>query len=506
MPIQTLQYKIRHLKRQEIEQLLQLCKAEGRHMGTVAEIESWMQIDPNGFFVAVNEKDHRIIGSCCGMCLSKTHGYVGMYVVSKEYRGLGIGKQIWSAAIQHLGTRNQGLSAVSHLFTLYRDKAGFSHVADWTVDLYRLDYMERMILIHCNKHQQIKRRKYDKRQKAGSNNNNHPMTTTTTTITVHDDNDDGVDDDKRRRQHEHIDLISSLTTKECVFCCLGHQYKSKQRKYLRQKRMLINMMNNNKSNLEFSDDESYGFSSLFFGADDEIDNANVGSGNVDNIDQSIKENIIDSSSTTTTVTATTPAKMKKATNSSFTDSIQLESLEFLFKFRFCKCIRCHGGKMRTIILNGQDDQLIEKVVEYDHRLHQYDRSRIVRLTLIEKNCISRIAMLGQTVVGYGCVKPSLQNMWIMCPLYADNEFVARMLMIDLISDLILISQSSINHNTIIPTVVLKTPSNNHNACRLLKELGFVKQDYSLKRCYTKQLVQVPTQFIYALHTSVFCTE
>lgn len=56
MPIQTLQYKIRHLKRQEIEQLLQLCKAEGRHMGTVAEIESWMQIDPNGFFVAVNEK------------------------------------------------------------------------------------------------------------------------------------------------------------------------------------------------------------------------------------------------------------------------------------------------------------------------------------------------------------------------------------------------------------------------------------------------------------------
>ena len=56
MPIQAIQYKIRHLKRHEIEQLLQLCKAEGRHMGTVAEVESWMQIDPNGFFVAVNEK------------------------------------------------------------------------------------------------------------------------------------------------------------------------------------------------------------------------------------------------------------------------------------------------------------------------------------------------------------------------------------------------------------------------------------------------------------------
>ncbi|OTF70035.1 hypothetical protein BLA29_002077 [Euroglyphus maynei] len=388
MPIQAVQYKIRHLKRHEIEQLLQLCKAEGRHMGTVAEVETWMQIDPNAFFVAVNEKDHRIIGSCCGMCLSKTHGYVGMYVVSKEYRGLGIGKQVWSAAINHLGTRNQGLSAVSHLFTLYRDKAGFSQVADWTVDLYRLDYMERMILIHCNKHQQIKRRKYEKRK-------NHLMT-----VMIGDgDGHEDVDDADKRRRHEHVEIISSLTTKECVFCCLGHQYKSKERKYLRQKRMMINM---------------------------------------------------------------------------------------------------------NIILNGQDEQLIEKVVLYDQRLHQYDRSRFVRLTLIEKNCISRIAVLGQTVVGYGCAKPSLQNMWIMCPLYADNEYVARMLMIDLISDLILISQSSTN--TIIPSVVLKTPSNNHQACRLLKELGFVKQDYSLKRCYTKQVVQVPTQFIYALHTSVFCTE
>ena len=56
MPIQAAQYKIRHLRRHEIEQLLQLCKAEGRHMGTVTEVETWMQIDPQGFFVAVNQE------------------------------------------------------------------------------------------------------------------------------------------------------------------------------------------------------------------------------------------------------------------------------------------------------------------------------------------------------------------------------------------------------------------------------------------------------------------
>ena len=62
MPIQAAQYKIRHLRRHEIEQLLQLCKAEGRHMGTVTEVETWMQIDPQGFFVAVNQE-----GNCCSL-------------------------------------------------------------------------------------------------------------------------------------------------------------------------------------------------------------------------------------------------------------------------------------------------------------------------------------------------------------------------------------------------------------------------------------------------------
>lgn len=372
------------------------------------------------------------------MCLSDTRGYVGMYVVSKEYRGLGIGKQIWNAAMNHLGTRNNGLSAVADLFTLYRDKAGFSHVADWTVDLYKLDYMD--VMFHCNK-QRTKRRKYDRKK-------------------------------VQNVDYLNADLSELLMNAECIFCCLGHQYKSKERKFLKQKKLLSS------KNIEFSDDDSFGFSNLFFEDDNQSNDA--------------KENVIGHNDTEIL------ANFKP-------DLIQFESLEFLFKFRYCNCIRCHGGKMRTMVLNSKDEQLIEKVVDYDQRLHQYDRSNIVRLTLREKNCISRIAMLGQMVVGYGCVKTNLQNMWIMCPLYADNEYVARILMIDLLSDLIVISQSGYV-NDIIPSVVLKAPSNNYSACQLLKELGFVKQNYSLKRCYTKEVVDVPTSFIYALHTSVFCTE
>lgn len=53
MPIETKRYKIRLLHKEEIPRLLELCKAEGRHMGQIEEVESWLQVDPYGFFIAV---------------------------------------------------------------------------------------------------------------------------------------------------------------------------------------------------------------------------------------------------------------------------------------------------------------------------------------------------------------------------------------------------------------------------------------------------------------------
>ncbi|XP_054168181.1 uncharacterized protein LOC128965499 [Oppia nitens] len=331
MPIQTKRYKIRHLRRHEIPQLLQICHKEGRHMGTTEEVESWLQFDPKGFFVAVDD-DGVILGSCCGIRLSGQHGYVGMYVVSAEWRGCGIGKQIWNAAIHHLGHRNNGLSAVSHLFQLYRDKAGFCHIADWTVDLYKLNHM-----------------------------------------------------------HKLYQYIAS--------------------------------------------------------------------------DHSI--------------------------NKSDTD-IPIYQLNYdMSEF----CTVSVSPKLRTKPIN---DKLIADVIAYDRRLHSYDRSKIVRLTVRESKCRTRVALLGDTVVGYGCIKPNLQNHWMITPLYADNEYIARMLLCDLLSGLSMLELDE--------GVVLKTPSNNNSAINLLKMLGFEKQTYSLKRCYTRQVFDVPTHHIYALHTSVFCTE
>jgi hypothetical protein len=256
-----------------------------------------------------------------------------MYVVSAEYRGIGIGKQIWNAAIQHLGSRNNGLSAVADLFQLYRDKAGFSHVADWTVDLYKLEKMPKL-------------------------------------------------------------------------------YK-------------------------------------YFGSDHSI--------------------------------------VKSDEDQLSVCRINLDMPEY--------CSVSISAKFRT---ESIDETLIADVIAYDKRLHSYDRSKIVRLTVTEPKCRARVALLGDTIVGYGCIKPNLQNLWMITPLYADNEYVARMLMSDLIGSLSMLELDE--------GVVLKAPSDNHSAKNLLKIFGFEKQTYSLKRCYTKYVFNVPTHCIYAFHTSVFCTE
>lgn len=46
----------RNLRFDEIPQVLELCRQEGRHMGQQAECQSWFQFDSKGFFVALNSK------------------------------------------------------------------------------------------------------------------------------------------------------------------------------------------------------------------------------------------------------------------------------------------------------------------------------------------------------------------------------------------------------------------------------------------------------------------
>ncbi|RWS30284.1 hypothetical protein B4U80_12671, partial [Leptotrombidium deliense] len=230
-----------------------------------------------------------VLGSCVGIRLSDFHGNVGMYVVKQEYRGTGIGKQLWNEAIAHLGERNKGLSAVSALLPVYRDKAGFSQIADWSVDLYKL-------------------------------------------------ND-----------------ASKLCT----------QFR--------------------------------------------LDSRN-----------------------------SAPFLLLNSQSRRIANTIQMRELK--------SDVWNASNKMSVKI--SQD--LIPALIAYDFGLHFYDRSSIVELTVNERDCRGRVALRGDTVLGYGCIKPNLQGAWMIAPLFAENELVARRLLYDLVNSLSASEQKR--------AVVLKSPT------------------------------------------------
>lgn len=385
------------------------------------------------------------------MRLSPKHGYVGMYVVDKDYRGLGVGQHVWNAAQTHLGARNKGLSAVAHLFTLYRDKSGFSEVADWTVDLYKLSDVTTVLRRY--KQQQLSARRQIKRLAISPNSS--------------------------ECQNESLCRVCiGSYEKETKIYCLAPSLPKKSRKRMKSH-----------SAMEYSDDESFGFSNLFFEAEQSNDE-------VSDLDEDSYEAFVK-----------TEESNKESKEGKLGHSHHTHSHDSNNNGGFLKPISyCLDGKLRTVHVNGLDSRyLTEEIVEYDKKLHSYDRSLIVRATLSERDCLVRVALLGRTVVGYGAVKPNLQNMWIVSPLYADNEYIARMLLMDLVTDVVIYQQYNPDEN-FDSAIVLKVPSNNATAQRMLEKLAFVKQDYTLRRCYTKKIFDTPNQNIYALHTSVFCTE
>lgn len=276
-----------------------------------------------------------------------------MYVVKGEYRGAGIGKQIWNAAIEHLGYRNKGLSAVAQLFPVYRDKAGFNHVADWTVDLYKLESPWMLCKNLTKKPNNILARQ------AAPYVPNH-LCPTYPRITNPVQMPDIINQNESTNRYHSNQLIDGLKTVPLTRILLPH------------------------------------------------------------------------------------------------------------------------------------------VIRFDSTLHSYDRSKIVALALKENGARTRVALQGDKVLGYGCLKPNLQGLWMVTPLYAQNELVARRILIDLLK--------SLDEEELISGVVLKSPSDNPSAVSLLKSLGFQRQTYSLKRCYTQEVFEIHTKYIFAFHTSVFCSE
>ncbi|MCE9534751.1 MAG: GNAT family N-acetyltransferase [Planctomycetes bacterium] len=83
----------------------------------------FLATDPEGFFVG--ELDGQPISSISCVAYGDSFGFLGLYIVKPEFRGLGFGMRTWQTGIARLGTRNVGLDGVLAQKSNY-ERSGFS--------------------------------------------------------------------------------------------------------------------------------------------------------------------------------------------------------------------------------------------------------------------------------------------------------------------------------------------------------------------------------------------
>ena len=114
--------KIRPMKSLEIDFAMKLAATEGWNPG-LNDGPVFFRTDPNGFFVA--EYNDELIGCISAVKYSREFGFIGLYIVKPEFRGKGIGMQLWNKAIRYLDGTNIGLDGVVEQQNNYQ-KSGFS--------------------------------------------------------------------------------------------------------------------------------------------------------------------------------------------------------------------------------------------------------------------------------------------------------------------------------------------------------------------------------------------
>jgi GNAT superfamily N-acetyltransferase len=100
--------EIRTLARDELSFCLDLAAGEGWNPG-VYDAPPFFAADPQGYFVA--ELDGEKIG-CISAVRYATFGFIGLFIVHRDYRGKGYGTALWERALDHLRGVPVGLDAV----------------------------------------------------------------------------------------------------------------------------------------------------------------------------------------------------------------------------------------------------------------------------------------------------------------------------------------------------------------------------------------------------------
>lgn len=101
--------RIRTLTREEMALPIEWAAREGWNPG-LYDADCFYAADPAGFLVG--ELGGEPIGCISAVRYGDKFGFIGLYIVLPEFRGRGLGIQLWRAAMDRLAGRNVGLDGV----------------------------------------------------------------------------------------------------------------------------------------------------------------------------------------------------------------------------------------------------------------------------------------------------------------------------------------------------------------------------------------------------------
>ncbi|NCO22298.1 MAG: GNAT family N-acetyltransferase [Rhodobacterales bacterium] len=113
---------VRRMQADDLARVLDWAAAEGWNPGH-DDAAAFLAADPAGFFV--NEVEGRPVAALSVVNHDDDFAFLGLYLCRAEYRGRGLGLEVWQAGVAHAGGRTIGLDGVPAQQANYA-KSGFA--------------------------------------------------------------------------------------------------------------------------------------------------------------------------------------------------------------------------------------------------------------------------------------------------------------------------------------------------------------------------------------------
>ncbi|MBV7520169.1 GNAT family N-acetyltransferase [Ensifer sp. ENS12] len=118
-----MQQQIRRASRAELDVMIEWAAEEGWNPG-LGDVGAFWAADPDGYWIADGEDGP--VGAISLVRYNENYAFLGFYITRPEYRGKGIGRQLWQQAMAVAGNRIVGLDGVVAQQENYR-RSGFTY-------------------------------------------------------------------------------------------------------------------------------------------------------------------------------------------------------------------------------------------------------------------------------------------------------------------------------------------------------------------------------------------